>query len=310
MATAETEYEQVYQGIVAVAARCDGARTEDGVGFNGQDTHFGRRIASVPFSEWTQDVMVEAARIANTYQVQILSYTGINVTTLQVVQEAKGIGTNHTARDTARGYERKAQGASQLEHRKIDVVDGELSIFFSLKDPEKAALLDACRALPNRHFSGYRKCWQAPMSDAFADFVLTWDFPITDEAQALMSTPIPEFFNVTLADNGTQVVIDTPYDAALVERIKGLPGRSYVGGSLNRAAVDPAVVTLVIDFGLKIHPDARSACERAQEALEAKAAADLAAGDLQTLMAHVSRLSDPTSLPPAFLELLQEVMYS
>src|SRR5215472_13118029 len=124
--TTEEQYELVYQGIVAVAARCDGAQTQDRVGFNGQDTHFGRRIASVPFDQWTEDVKAEAARIANTYQVQILSYTGIDVSDLQVVRDALGAGTNHIARDDARGYERRAKGADKVALRRIDAVGDRL----------------------------------------------------------------------------------------------------------------------------------------------------------------------------------------
>jgi hypothetical protein len=306
--TPDQEFELVYQGICSVAARCDGAQTEDGVGFNGQDTHFGRRIALVPLSEWTIDVKVEAARIANRYQTQILTYTDIDVTTLEVVKAALGKTTNHQARDDARGYERKAKGAAKLAERKIDVVDGDLGIFYAKKDPEFDALLVACKALPGRSFNWDRKCNVVPASEAVEDFVLAWDFPLTDAAVALLQAPRAEFFHVTLADNGQKVIIETPYDAALVEAIKTLPGRAYKGGSLNTADINLAVVKLVDRFGLKIHPDARAACEHAQEALEASEAAALAAEDLKTVMAHVSRQKDPQALPPVFLDLLAHVL--
>jgi hypothetical protein len=308
MATTDTEYQQVYDGICAVAAHCDGARTEDGVGFNGQDTHFGRRIAAVPFAEWTEDVKAEAARIANTYQRQILGYTGIDVTTLGVVKDALGADTNHAARDTARGYERKAKGTDKIALRNIDVVDGDLGIFYDKKDPDFATLLDACKALPGRSFDWNRKCNVVPPSEAVEDFILLWDFPITDAALALLQAPKPEYFNVTLADNGQKVIIDTPYDPSLVEAIKALPGRSYKGGSLNTADVHPALVAFVDRFGLKIHPDARAACDKAQEALEAKHAAGLVAQEVGTILAHVSGQKDPGALPPAFLEMLAAVL--
>src|ERR1700676_42244 len=91
--TTKQQYKAVYAGICAVARRCDGALTQDGVGFNGQDTHFGRRIASVPFYGWTPEVKVEAARISLTYKVQIETYTVVDVGVLDVVREASGLKT-------------------------------------------------------------------------------------------------------------------------------------------------------------------------------------------------------------------------
>lgn len=308
MATTDTEYQQVYEGICAVAAHCDGARTEDGVGFNGQDTHFGRRIAAVAFADWTDDVKAEAARIANTYQKQILTYTDIDVTALAVVQEAKEAGTNHGARDDARGYERKAKNADKLAERKIDVVDGLLGIFYAKKDPDFSALLEACKALPGRTFDWTHKCNVVPPSEAVDDFILEWDFPLTDAALALLQAPKPEYFNITVADNGQKLVVDTPYNASLVEAIKVLPGRSYKGGSLNTVDPSTKVLDLVSRFGLKIHPDARAACEGAVKALEAQEAAGLAAAEIGTILAHVSGQKDPGALPPAFLDLLRNVL--
>jgi hypothetical protein len=311
MATSPTtteQFELVYQGICAVAARCDGARSEDFVGFDGTDTHFGRRIASVPFSEWTPVVCVEAARIANKYQKQILSYTDIDVTTLQVVRDASTLKTIHEARDDARGYERKAKGADKLALRKIDVVGDYLGIFYDKKDPDFQDLLAACKALPGRSFDWDRKCNVVPVSDAFEDFILTWDFPITEAAQALLANGAPEHFHVTLADNGQKVVLDTPYDACLVDAIKSLPGRSYKGGSLNTADVHTAVLTLADRFSLKVHPDARAACEHAQAALESAEAAALAAEDVKVVMAHVSRQKDPAALPVVFVDMLAAVL--
>lgn len=303
----DQEYELVYQGIVAVAAHCDGARTEDGVGFNGQDTLYGRRVATVPFVEWTDAVKVECARIANTYQRQILGYTGIDVSTLSVVDFAKDCGTNHSARDDARGYERKRRNGDKVALRKVDVAEGSLAIFFDLKDPDKNAVMDATRALPGRRFNGHVKCWEVPNSPELGEFIVTWDYPVTDEAAKLMSAPAPD--QVYLSSNGQKVIIDTPYEFSLAEAIKGLPGRAWdAGRKINTADIHPAVAVLAEKFNLRISPDARYACEKAAEALKAVHAAELAAEDLGTIMAHVSRQADPDRLPPAFIELLEGVL--
>ena len=309
MATTEEQYEIVYQGICAVAANCDGAVEQDGVGFNGQDTKFGRRIASVPFAQWTEDVKAEAARIALTYRVQILGYTGQDMGELDVVQAAQETGTNHLARDDARGYERRAANADQVAARKIDAVGDLLGIFYAKKDPDFGDLLAACKALPGRTFDWDLKANVVPVSEAFEDFVLEWDFPLTDAAKAILSAPRVEHYAVTLADNGQKVVIDTPYDAALVDAIRGLPGRSWDGGrKVNTADVHPAIVAFATEWKLTMHPDARAACENAQAALDAAEAAALVEGDRRVVMAHVSRQKDPAALPPVFVDMLAAVL--
>jgi hypothetical protein len=307
--TTTEQYELVYQGITAVAARCDGAQSSDGVGFNGQDTKFGKRIASVPFTQWTDEVKVEAARIALTYKVQILEYTGVDVSTLDVVRDANELGTNHLARDHARGYERRAQGADKLALRSIDAYEGKLVLHYDKKDPDFGDLLAACKALPGRTFDWDTKCNVAPVSDEMADFVLTWDFPLTEDAKALLQAGPPVFYNVTLADNGDKVVIDTPYNPDLVDAVRNLQGRSWDGGlKVNTADVHPDVIEFVTQWNLSIHPDARAACDKAQAALDAADAAALVEDDRRVVMAHVSRQKDPGALPPVFVDMLAAVL--
>ena len=309
MATTEEQYEIVYQGICAIAAHCDGAITPDGVGFNGQDTHFGRRIASVPFDQWTDDVKVEAARIALTYRVQIQGYTGQDMGELDVVRDAQEHGTNHLARDDARGYERRAKGAAQMAERKIDVVGDKLGIFYAKKDPDFGALLETCKALPGRTFDWDRKCNVVPVSPAIEDFILEWDFPLTDAAKALLVAGPVETFNITLAENGQKVVIDTPYNPAVVEAVRSLPGRAWDGGrKINTADVSPDVVLFATRLGLSISPDAKAACTHAQEALDAAAADALVEEDRRTVMTYVSRQKDPGELPPVFVDMLAHIL--
>jgi hypothetical protein len=68
------------------------------------------------------------------------------------------------------------------------------------------------------------------------------------------------------------------------------------------------VLALVDRFALTIHPDARAACDNAQAALAAAHADALAAEDRKTVMAHVSRQKDPTTLPAVFIDMLAHVL--
>jgi hypothetical protein len=308
--TSDQEYELVYKGICAVAAHCDGAQSLDYVGFDGQDTHFGRRIASVPFDTWTPAVREEAARIANKYQAQILRWTGIDVTLLQVVKDAKGIGTVRAARDDARTYERRARGASKVAARKVDVEAGQLLIAWVKGDPDFSALLDAARALPGRRFNG--NGWTAPVSDEVRDMILVWDFPVTPAAQALLDgaaelPAAPQAPNITL-DDARHVAITTGYDEAMLQPLRALPGRRWdASRKVNTAETHPAVIRLAAKFNLTMSPEARQACETGATDRQA---ADLAAGDAQAIVAHVSRAKDPTTLPDAFEDMLAPILAS
>jgi hypothetical protein len=315
MAASDIEYELVYQGICAVAARCDGAIEEDGVGFNGQDTKFGRRIAAVSFDAWTPDVREEAARIANTYQKQILSYTGIDVTTLDVVKAALGKTANQNARDTARTYERRARGASKVALRKIDVAGGRLGVSWDRGDPDFGDLLKAVQALPGRWYNGATRVNEVDVCDEVVDFALLWDIPITPAAQALLAAPRapkPVFYNITLHEASGRIIIDAKgYDADRVTDARRLPGREWAPpgfGKVDVCLAHPAVLAFATKWNLTIHPDAQAACELAQKRVEAEAAAAASAEDFNALMVHVSRAKDPNELPAAFLDLLEGVL--
>lgn len=308
--TTEEQYRQVYDGITAVASRCDGAVTKDNVGFNGQDTKFGRRVASVPFEEWTDDVKQEAARIALTYKAQIESYTGIDVATLDVVRQAQDWGTNYTGRQDARNYERRAAKAGLVDKRLVDFRGGIFVFSWEKGDPDFGPLLDGVKALPGRRFNWDRKVNEVPRSTALEDFIQTWDFPLTEAARAALSQPFaaPEVFNISLNEDGTRVIIDTPYDPRIVEATRHLPGRRYIGGSINHADIDPMIVSFAQQFGLKVHPDALAACTLAQDAKKEAQKAAAARGERGAVMSVVSRCGKPEELPEAFLDLLRKVL--
>lgn len=306
----QAQYELVYQGIVEVARRCDGAQSLDGVGFNGQDTHFGRRIAAVPFAQWTEDVKAEAARISNTYKVQIQTYTGVDVGTLPVVQEALGRTTNHKARNDARAYENRAK---HLAGRTIDVVDGRLGIRWANGDPDFSAFLKLAQALPGRRWDGARKVNVVDASPQVETFINEHDFTITEAAQALLAQPAPApkvDYQVTLDPEARRkVIIRVSYNPALVEDIKVLPGRSWDAPTKsNRADAHPAVLALAGKWGLNVHPDAKAACEAAQDALAARQASDLSGDDVATVLAAVSGTNRPEDLPAVFVEMLRGVL--
>ena len=298
--TTEQEYEQVHAALVAVAARCDGAVEEDFRGFNGVDTHFGRRVAAVPFEQWTEAVKDEAAHIILKYREQVLSYTGIDVAKIQVVLDAQGHGTNYAGREDARHYEKLAQ---HLSARKVDYVDGNFTLAWDKKDPDFGQLLGLAKRLPGRKFDWDHKVNVAPLSDELVEFINTWDLPLTPAAKAALSQPVPERYHVTLTGEpgDFSLLIDTPYEPALVALIRGLEGRRYIGGSLNSANASFYNYEALDGYGLKIGPGVKEACAAPQPAQEP-------ANDRRALLAHVSRCGSPEALTTGFLCLLDEVL--
>mgnify|MGYP003310633573 CR=1 FL=1 len=63
----EETKEAIHAAVSSIAARCDGANTEDGIGFNGSDTKFGRRAAMLPPEDWTDGITWAAYKICLLY---------------------------------------------------------------------------------------------------------------------------------------------------------------------------------------------------------------------------------------------------
>lgn len=73
--------------------------------------------------------------------------------------------------------------------------------------------------------------------------------------------------NGTVTIDGDKVLMDTEYDAALVERQRGIPGRQYVGGSVNAFPIErlPEVVELATEFGVEVPADVLDQVERVEQ---------------------------------------------
>jgi hypothetical protein len=309
--TPDQQYDLVYQVIREIAVRCDGAQSKDFVGFNGVDSKFGRRIASVPRDQWTPDVCLEAAHIVLKYREQGITYTGVDVATLPVVRDAQDNGTNYAARNQARGYEKRAKAKA---NRKVIVVEGKLAVAWG-SDPDFSDLLDAVKKIPGRDYVSYpvkaNKVNASPELDAFID---AFDFTVTDEARKLLEAPRqapPVHYEITLGQDG-KVYIKTGLTAPgqpACDAVKALPGRGFDRASYsNYANPHPQVLAFAQTFKLNVSPDAVQACEAAQAALEARQVGGLSETDVKTVLQEVSRCGKPQDLPPVFVAMFKEMM--
>lgn len=320
--TPAEQYELVYQAIKEIAVRCDGAQSLDGMGFNGVDTKFGRRIASVPKSEWTPEVDLEAAHIVLKYREQVLTWTDgrIDVGTLSVVRDAQDNGTNYAARNQARTYEKRAK---HLAARQIGVVrnrKGEkvLGIRWANGDPDFSTFLGLVKALPGRTWNGDTKTNEVSYSPQVDQFIDDHDFTVTESAQAFIADTLtadtvapPVHYEITLGADG-KVYIKTELTAPgkpAADAVKALPGRGFDRASYsNYANPHPAVLAFAKQFGLNVSPDAVKACEAAQAALEARQVGGLNDSDIKVVMQEVSRCGKPQDLPPVFVAMFKEMM--
>lgn len=294
----EDQYALVYAGIQAVAANCDGAVTEDGVGFNGQDTKFGKRIASVPFDMWTDDVKVEAARIALTYKAQILSYIGVDMFELAVVKEATGHSTNRQARDDARGYERATR--RQVRVRDIDVVVFDF--------PFDGALKDALKAAGRVQWNPEDKTWEIArqaltpelVKVAVANFI-----DITPEAQAAfdnVGTAKPAAMKPHGFMVSGEVVFDFPYNPGQKDAIKAAGARWNGADKTWRVRADSPSATAVVAAAKQVGLTVAKEVDVAVGAGQKDAGVKL---DRKATLVGASRLSRPQDVSPEFLALVQ-----
>jgi hypothetical protein len=319
--TPEQQDEAVHTVIVAVASVCDGAQSKDFQGFNGVDTHYGRRIAARPYSEWTPEIKAECAHIVLKYREQGIKLTGIDVGTLPVVRDAQDNGTNYTARNQARRFE---QQSKLLADRKVDVVTHPktrkpcIGIFFNGK--EKDLFVPIMRKLPGREFDWDRKCNAVFVSDEAHAFIQENDFAVSDAARALLEAPRqapqaparPAEIIVDTTQAG-KVFIKTNKTApgtAANDAVKALPGRWFDRGRYgNQVDARPAVVAFARTYDIVISPEAQALCEAgAQPAQEAPGGLLISQEDLNVVMAEASRSGAPDELPEVFVTLFHKLM--
>ena len=112
-----------------LAARCDGAVTIDGRGFNGRDARYGKRMAALSFDEWADHDVRTMYRILETYKKQL---------------ELGGFDYDEIPEPTP-------------PRRMVHLRDGkrapaEFTITWEKGDEQWSELLDAVKELPGRYF--------------------------------------------------------------------------------------------------------------------------------------------------------------
>lgn len=143
-----------------LAARCDGASTVDGQGFNQRDAEFGKSLAQRPSEHWTPKQLFYGHRMLRTYRGQLLRL-GVDYDALPVPPDPStlaaappGPGVRPAGAPTSSQYQARLAPTTRGAECTIE-----------LASPYNPGLVNAIKAMPGRRFDGERRVWTLPLSD-------------------------------------------------------------------------------------------------------------------------------------------------
>lgn len=152
--------ELLKQAIDLMSARCDGAATLDGQGFNKLDAPLGHKLAHLPQKDWTVRQTRAAWRMLGKYRGQLSDL---------------GIDYNEIPEPPQITKEDKAPCRLVISDK------GNFQFLF----PYDASLVSAVKQLPDRHFDGDSKSWivRAKLENVepVIKFALKYDFEYADK---------------------------------------------------------------------------------------------------------------------------------
>lgn len=229
-----TDWTPLAEAIAVIAGACDGARKDDGRGFNAGDVPLGHYLAKVPVELWDDDLAAGAYQLARTYKAQLAAF-GIEFEDLPVPDEP-----DREVRDTLTERRRAAVEAERIAEQLFcfTATDGERPVIV-LGFPYDADMVAESRSIPGRRFhdafAGRSKVNTFPASSAaaVADFCAAHGIPVDPDVEALALLPQPEIEpptepNITFLTGKTLAIRFDSFPApAALAAVKALPGRTW-----------------------------------------------------------------------------------
>lgn len=191
------------RAVRSIAGQCDGASTDDGIGFNGPDSTFGRSLATVPVEAWTPEITREAWEMLGKYRRQL--------STLDIDYDEITIPPPVDVRG---------------ESRSIRLVEFDSTVGITIRVPYGDPL-DVKAILGGRWDRPSRR-WIIPLRSygSVATVAADYGIPITVTARtALVAPPTITLGTVTL--DGDLLVLRFAYDPDAVGAVKDIPGRAW-----------------------------------------------------------------------------------
>ena len=191
------------QAVHALASVDDGAKTQDGVGFNGTDTKFGNALATTPPEAWSVENQREAWEMLAKYKGQLAR---VNIDYDAIPEPS--------ARQGSRGI------------RVVDVRKGKVLVFLPYEDT--AYPKTALNAVWNRTERG----WQVAVSKYGS--VISWaernDIAVTSRARAILDTApsdTKDDWAGTASLEGGEIVLKFDYNPKIVDAVRTVQGRRW-----------------------------------------------------------------------------------
>lgn len=192
------------EAIRAIAGFCDGASSDDGIGFSGTDTRFGKALAQIPGEIWTPEATREAWEMLRKYRGQ-LSRAGIDY---DQIEEPTAPEEPKTVRAI----------------RFIDLdSEGQIFIRVPYGDPAEPKTTLSARWDPSE------KRWIIPERayDRIRDISSKFEIPVSSAALSALSADVPEKPLGTVSLDDQRILLQFDYDPLAVGSVKEIPGRAW-----------------------------------------------------------------------------------
>lgn len=300
--------EALKAACAAVAGHCDGAIDDDGVGFNKADTSFGRYIAAVPASEWTEEVCAAVSDMLRKYQGQLtdngIDYAALPRTeivwerkaaTSDMKEKAETVAVREAVEAVRSGLKMRGEVVKTYTKRMIATRNADGS--FDLFSPRRQDLIDAIKALPYRSRKWTGTCWNvsgeglsglSAIIERFGFIVAEADLAalraqgeVEAKREAERKAAESRVQHITIEND--RIVARTPYNPEAVAEMQRIQGRRWDGErKLNTFPVEivaaERVLALCARYGYKMSDETRAALvglgKAAAERVEASQAAD------------------------------------
>lgn len=232
----KTDWTPLAEAIAAIAARCDGAREDDGRGFNAGDVPLGHYVAGIPAELWDDDVAIGAYQLARTYRAQ-LAAIGIELEDLPIPdQPERAVRDELTDRRQA---QRDAERIAALSFCEPGIEDGKPVIVLGFPyDPD---MVEQTKQIPGRayraEFGDRSRVNLYPPSSApvVRDFCREHGIPVEPEVEEMADNPpapaVPETPaepNISFtADGSIAIRFDAYPGNSVLDDVRAIPGRRW-----------------------------------------------------------------------------------
>lgn len=159
---------KLHNACLYLSARCDGAMSEDGQGFNKNDANFGHSLAEHPFQKWSQNQAHWAQKMLKKYRAQ-LERGGIDLSGLPEIEKPEN--------PQLRAVPHRESHPSGVSFTPRGVIQFQFPY-----DPEAVKQI---REISGRRWNAEKLCWTAPQTmenlEAALAFGHQWKLEIAPE---------------------------------------------------------------------------------------------------------------------------------